>query len=186
MPLQNDVDMEAKLEKKDYVDLWKYFEDKATSIKGAMFNTITWIIGFAGALLGFIFAKLSDFDLSKASISLPMLMICISVAGLLICLFAFFALGESAKHITNNWAYADNCSKKLKELSEIVTWNEEGKRYKVMTIWNQLRIVVLLFLLAFIVILGIGASYPALGPGTKSARKTLSHQPNSTDPLTMN
>ena len=164
MTQQNDVDMEDKLEKKDYVDLWKYFEDKATSIKGAMFNTITWIIGFGGALLGFIFAKLADFDLSKASIPLSMLMISIAGAGIAICWFAFFALGESGKHIANNWAYADNCWKKIKGLSEIVPWKEEGKRYKVMTIWNQLRIVVSLFFFAFIVILAIGALYPALGP----------------------
>jgi len=42
-----------------------YFEDRAASIKGAMFKTLTWTIGFAAALLGFIFAKLSDFDTSN-------------------------------------------------------------------------------------------------------------------------
>jgi hypothetical protein len=159
MPQQKQVDMEYKLTDKDYVDLWKYFQDKATSIKGAMFNTITWIIGFAAALLGFVFAKLADFDSSKAAIPLPMLMISISIAGMVICLFAFFALNESAKHIQDNWGYADNCKQNIEALRNIVGAKEAEKKEKeaenkkkFMKIWYQLAIVVGLFLVAFIVI----------------------------------
>ena len=87
--------MDYKLTEKDYLDLWKYFQEKATGVKGAMFKTITWIIGLVAALLGFGFAKVTDFDPSKAIIPFSILMIWISGAGVLICFYAFFALGES-------------------------------------------------------------------------------------------
>jgi hypothetical protein len=167
----NDLEMGYKLEKNDYLELWKYFQDKATSIKGAMFNTITWIIGFAGALLGFIFVKVTDFELSKASIPLSLLMISISCAGIAICFFAFFALGESAKHIKNNWGYADICRDNIGGLSKIVFTQEVEKKDKVTAIWNQLAIIVLFFLVAFIVILAIGIAKPALGPRPQEAQK---------------
>jgi hypothetical protein len=35
------------------VDHWKYFEDRATALKEAMFKTVTWIMGFAAVLFGF-------------------------------------------------------------------------------------------------------------------------------------
>ena len=93
--------MEYKLKEENYLELWQYFEDKATRVKGAMFNTITWVIGFAAALLGFIFAKITDFDISKSKIPLPLLMILLSIAGLVICLYAFFGVplrGRSPAH----------------------------------------------------------------------------------------
>lgn len=145
--------MEYKLKGDDYLDLWKYFQDKATSVKGAMFNTITWIIGFAAALLAFIFANLTDYDSSKAAISLSMLVILASIAGLVICLYAFFALGESAKHINNNWDNADRCFHNIAGLREIVFPEGEEKKESVVKIWNQLRIVVFLFSAAFVGIL---------------------------------
>jgi hypothetical protein len=146
MPPQNKVDMEYKLTEKDYLDLWKYFQEKATSVKGAMFQTITWIIGFAAALLAFGFAKVTDFDPSKAVIPLPWLMVGISIAGFFICSFAFLALNESAKHIKRNWDYADNCLRNIKGLSEIVSSQVDfltkvDRKEKPMPVWlKRMRI----------------------------------------------
>jgi hypothetical protein len=153
MPIKKEVNMEYKLQNEDYLNLWKYFEDKATSIKGAMFNTITWIIGFAAALLGFIFSKITDFEPSKAEIPLSLLMILLSIAGLVICLYAFFALGESAKHINKNWMRAERCMYEIEGLNNLVLSNESENNTKVMKIWNQLRIVVSIFFASFIAIL---------------------------------
>ena len=77
--------MEYKLKYQDYLELWKYFQDKAISIKGTMFNTITWIIGFAAALLGSLFSQLTNFESSNAKISLSTLMFLVSIVGLVIC-----------------------------------------------------------------------------------------------------
>ncbi|GJQ57270.1 MAG: hypothetical protein D8M57_19410 [Candidatus Scalindua sp. AMX11] len=144
--------MEYKLKNEDYLNLWKYFQDKAISVKGAMFNTITWIIGFAAALIGFIFAKISDYDPLKAKISLPLFMIPLSIAGIVICIYAFFAQGESAKNIRKNLDSSDRCMVEIKGLDKIVAKETENQP-KFVQIWNQLRIVVSIFLTSFIAIL---------------------------------
>jgi hypothetical protein len=38
----------------DYIDLWKYFEDRGYEVKQTMLRVITWIIGFATVALGYI------------------------------------------------------------------------------------------------------------------------------------
>lgn len=149
--------MKYKVDDEDYLKLWIYFQDKATSVKGAMFNTITWIVGFTAALLGFIFASLANYDASKAIIELPTLMKLAAGAGIALCVYAFLALHESAKHIRNNWIYADHCLTNIEGLSSIVSSNglEINKKnnlgkQKLWTVWNQLRLLVTLFMLAFI------------------------------------
>ena len=58
------------MEPKEHLELWKYFNDRASSVKGAMFNTITWIIGFAAGILAFVFYNLAEFDDTNGVISL--------------------------------------------------------------------------------------------------------------------
>jgi hypothetical protein len=144
--------MSNNLNGKDYLGLWKHFEDKSTSVKSAMFNTITWLIGFAAALLAFIFANMADFDTETGVISLQMLVILASIAGLAICLYAFFTLGESSEHIIRNWDRADRCYDKVDWLSEIVPRKGEGGATEV-KICKQLSYVVWFFITAFVGIL---------------------------------
>jgi uncharacterized membrane protein YeaQ/YmgE (transglycosylase-associated protein family) len=158
--------MTYQFEDKDLLELWMYFQDRATSVKGAMFNTITWILGFAAALLGFIFAKLGASYPPTASVTLPFLVFSVSGAGILLCVYALFALRESARHIENNWRLADAHLERIPELKAIVyprygtnatkpKSNEEvKKRNQPMKIWNQLCIIVVLFLSAFALIIG--------------------------------
>lgn len=105
------------LKKQDYINLWMHFESRATSVKGAMFNTITWILGLAGALLGFIAVKLTVAYPSTAELSLGWLLIYTSMLGLALCAYAYFALRESVTHIQTNWDRSDNCKKKVSELT---------------------------------------------------------------------
>jgi hypothetical protein len=136
------------LEEKDYLKLWMYFQDRADKIKEAMFKTLTWSIGFAAALLGFIFVKLTEFEASKAKVSLSELVTIISGAGLVICLYSWFMLLESGNHIQSNWKRADKCKTHITNLGEIVD-AEPGKRRKVIKIWHQLSFIVVLFGIAF-------------------------------------
>ncbi len=66
--------MEYKLNDDDYLNLWKYFQDKATSIIGAMFNTITRILGFAAVILGFMFTNLAKYEAENAKLTLEELL----------------------------------------------------------------------------------------------------------------
>lgn len=145
--------MNYELKDEDYLELWKYFQERADKVKEAMFKTVTWTIGFAAAILGFTVARLTDFDAKKAAIDLSSMVVVTSLAGLVICLYSWFAISESAKHIRGNWERAIRCEKRVDDLPGIIRGDAEaqGKRGgKTMDIWDQLRIIVALFAVAFV------------------------------------
>jgi len=58
----------------DHIDLWKYFESRGQDLKTAMLSLITWLTGFAGAVLAFALKEGMNFKtpgplLSNASLS---------------------------------------------------------------------------------------------------------------------
>jgi hypothetical protein len=142
--------MPYKLEDDDYLKLWMYFQDRADNIKEAMFKTLTWIVGYAAALLGFIFLILTNYETTKAAVARPLIVALAAVAGLVICLYSWFALSESAKHIQRNWTHAIACGKQVDGLAAIL---RSGDNKNTMKIWDQLRIIVALFGLGFIAVL---------------------------------
>jgi hypothetical protein len=141
-----------KLKDEDYLKLWMYFQDRADNVKEAMFKTLTWTVGFAAALLGFIFVNLTSYDKLKATVALSGLVFVAAAAGLVICLYSWFMLSESGKHIQANWERADRCGLHVEDLGRIIHGDFEKNR-KTMKIWNQLRIIVALFAIAFSAIL---------------------------------
>ncbi|MHC4206336.1 MAG: hypothetical protein ACYSTT_16920 [Planctomycetota bacterium] len=145
------MEKDYEVKNRDYLELWMYFQDKAISVKGAMFNTITWLVGFATALLAFIFANLTDSDPLNGAESLLMLTIVASFAGLIICLYAFFALCEADKRIKEYWGFANEFYCKIKWSSDKILPNETEKIPAVVT---QLFGVVMLFTIVFLFILG--------------------------------
>jgi hypothetical protein len=118
-----------------------------------MFKTLTWTIGFASALLAFVFVNLTNYDAMKAKVALTTVVIAAAAAGLVICLYSWFMLSESGKHIQANWDRADRCAKQVKDLERIIH-GAKRRTPKTMKIWNQLRIIVVLFAVAFVVVLG--------------------------------
>jgi hypothetical protein len=149
--------MNDNIEEKTYLCLWKYFQDKATSVKGAMFTTVTWVLGFAAALSAFMFSNLAEYS-SDALLTIEKFALLISFAGLSLCVYAYYAISESAKHIRNNWTYADRCMTKVNGLKDIVNPNEnnekdwENRYLKGVPICKRLAIIVYLFALVFVCI----------------------------------
>jgi hypothetical protein len=146
--------MQYQLKDEDYLKLWMYFEDRAEKTKEAMFKALTWTIGFAAALLGFIGVKLTDFEASKATVTVSVVVAIIAGAGLIICLYSWVMLSEAAKHIKNNWARANRCVKEVNKLEDIIHGRTTEK---VMRIWNQLLVIVVMFAFAFAAILAWAA-----------------------------
>lgn len=107
--------------------------------------------GFAAALLGFIFVNLTNYDPSKASVALTSVVMIAAVAGLVICLYVWFMLSESGKHIQGNWERADRSRANVPELEALI--RGKGGGTSKLQIWNQLRIIVVLFALAFVLVL---------------------------------
>jgi hypothetical protein len=146
--------MKYRIKDKDYLELWKYFQDKASSVKGAMFNTITWLIGFQAGLLGFILSKQSNFNPCYSSISLSLLTFSLSFAGIILFIFSLISIHESKKHIKNNWESADKCLWRIENLDLIVKHDRKKTFFfDTFHIWNQLLFVQFIFGLAFLCIM---------------------------------
>ena len=144
--------MSYELQKEDYLKLWLYFSDRADKTQETMFSTVTWTIGFAAALLGFIFFNLVEFDSTKAKLPLSMLVGVSAAAGIVICLYSCFIIFESARHIERNWDRAKRCATKVENLEQIIL--TATRKTGAMNSWNQLLIIVALFAIAFIAVLG--------------------------------
>jgi hypothetical protein len=151
--------MPYRLEDEDYLKLWMYFQDRADAVKEAMFKTLTWIVGFAAALLGFIFVALTNYDASKAKVPLSWLVFTAAGAGIVVCVYSGFVLSESGKHIRGNWRRADRCLRHVPDLVAIVgseprtAEKDSDDGGKLLEIWQQLGIIVALFAAAFVAIL---------------------------------
>jgi hypothetical protein len=76
-----------------------------------------------------MFATLADFAPLRAVISLSMIMILVSSAGLVICLYALFALGEGAKYIRGNWDYAYRCVERIEGLRDSLSEESEEESW---------------------------------------------------------
>lgn len=136
----------------DYLGLWKYFQDRADNVKGAMFQTVTWSLGFAGAILSFIIAQLDPADLDAQA---PKTMIGLAVVGVILCTYSYILLRESRKHIRRNWDRADYCKLRLGGLDAVLEF-EPKKRpadSSLVFVWNQVFWVIVAFALLFFAII---------------------------------
>ena len=155
----------------DYFDLWKYFQAQAELLKANMFQSVTWIIGFAAAVLGFILAEFVDFEGSGIAVVNRVVAILFCVVGLVLCLYALFLLSEFAGHINRNWERSDRCLKRVDRLQIIINphsiRNPRSKkaetprnRDKWGEIWHKIGFVVSLFIIAFFVLAIVCATSP--------------------------
>lgn len=138
----------------DYLDLWKQFEERAESLKESMFQSVTWVLGFAAAVFGFTLTQFFNLDTSALIIRHRGLAILSCAAGIALCIYALFLLREFAHHIRRNWDRANKCKNKLEGIAEIINPQErEERKRKWVQIWHKIGVVVILFVLAFIVLM---------------------------------
>jgi hypothetical protein len=140
-----------KLQDADYLDLWKYFEDRADSVKEAMFNSVTWAVGFAAAVMSLAATTLIDFGGSALHLKHPILVLAAAIVGLILCAYALILISESAGHIRRNWARAQRCKDNVEGLNSLF----EAQGPRTLQVWRQIVIVVGLFITGFT---GIGVA----------------------------
>lgn len=85
--------MEQDLKDSDYLDLWRYFEDRADNVKEAMFSSVTVVLGFSGAVIGFVIDNLVD--ARQLTLSNPTAVLCASVVGIAFGVHAVIMVLES-------------------------------------------------------------------------------------------
>jgi hypothetical protein len=150
------VVMDQPHEVKDYVDLWKYFQERAETIKQNMFQTVTWLLGLSAGLLGYTLSTFVKFDTAQLSVKYPEFGLLFCALGLAICIYAGLLLHDYGSHIQSNWNRADYCKEKVAELDQIIQFrrNKAQRRVRV-PIWWQIGVIVLLFAAAFVFLGGV-------------------------------
>lgn len=131
------------------LDLWKYFEDQASKLKDAMFTLVTWMIGLASALLGFIVNEGLSSNSSKVMVVHPLLVLCLSIAGLLIVRYAFIAVREHGRHMERNFKRAEAARGGESSLPEIWEAGEKGLKGALPGVCRHLHNILWLFAVGF-------------------------------------
>jgi hypothetical protein len=150
MNSSKNTDIGRQLKGDDYLDLWKYFQSRADQLKEDMFKTVTWVIGFAATVLGFIVNKFVDFDPAKPLINHKGLAAIFCLVGLVLCLYAGVLLSEFANHISRNWERSNLCKDKVAGLSDLIKGMNLCSKRQVVPIWWRIGGVVIIFSLAFV------------------------------------
>ena len=145
-----DPDSKRPLVADDYLDLWKYFESRADDLKAQMFERVTWIIGFAAAVLGFTFDKFADLNSDALTPGQKLLAVGLCGVGLVLCAYAGLVLAEYARHIERNWARSKRCRGHLNGLLEVIKGDPPAGNSDGSKTFRQVGIFIILFALAFV------------------------------------
>jgi hypothetical protein len=86
-------------------DLWKFFEQRGAEQKESMYRFVTWIVGFAAAVLAL--AVKDGFEEGFERIAHPRLLFIFGFAGLVMVSLAFFIVRDHGRHINRTLARAD-------------------------------------------------------------------------------
>jgi hypothetical protein len=125
----------------DYVDLWKYFEDRGYEVKQTMLKVTTWIIGFAAMALCFIMKECLTYPSSGFLIKIPLMLIITSSIGLLITWYADIVIRDFGTHINRHFDRADAARRRNEALCEIWKVGDyEGRDQKAPAAKNQKRL----------------------------------------------
>lgn len=135
-----------------HVELWKYFEGRGASVKDTMFNVVTWIVGFAAVILGFIVKETITLKDNSIVVDNPSTLLVLGVAGLLVVVYAYVLIGDFSEHINQNFDRADRARDKSNSLLEIldIDKNNPNKTVKIPNICKYVLWVVWSFGLVFI------------------------------------
>lgn len=87
------------------VDLWKFFEERGVKLKDSMFQVVTWILGFAGVVLGF--AVKEGFETGLKRVAHPVLLVSLGFVGLVLLVHAVIVIRDYGRHINRTFARAD-------------------------------------------------------------------------------
>jgi len=162
-PLTTDPNQPPKYKDKlhdgDYLQLWEYFDTHDGELKQRMFQIVTWVIGFAVAILSFILATFVDTSQSAFIIKERLLAVLLCLAGLVLCGYAGLILAHYARHIEQNWGRSDECAKVIEGLSDLTKGQPEEQRTRWLVllrwklrIWSIVGIVVAFVAVAFVAV----------------------------------
>lgn len=132
----------------DHVDLWKFFANQAFEIKQAMFGAITWIVGFAAAICGFIANTCLGFEQGKIVIAQPLALLLLSTVGIFLVFYADIVLRDYGRYMQKHFDRSDRAQTGRMALDEII--GDTSDKGRVPNLCNWIRLVTWTFGLAFL------------------------------------
>lgn len=92
------------------LDLWKYFNDRMLHLKDVLLKVLTWLLGFALAIQGFMvqqkmigFTSAGFFVVQKENSTAALFF---AALGILLCIYCFYLIYAYSKIINGNWLAA--------------------------------------------------------------------------------
>ena len=134
----------------DYVQLYQFFQSRADDIKAALFGSVTWILGFAAAIMGFTVVTFFDLSAAPARIKFPWLGMIACFVGVLHCVYALLLLYDGANHIRGNWDRANKCADHVEDLPAFTLGSRKRRSFG--KVWLHMGGVVAVLLIGFIVL----------------------------------
>ena len=138
------------------IDLWKFFEDRGSKLKDSMFGVVTWIVGLASAVLGFAVKEGFATGSALTSITHPVSVVGLSIAGLLIVRFADIAVRDYGEHINRTFNRANAARNGESSPRRIWDAGQEAVGKPLPLVCRPLRRVLGFFAAAFLLLLGLG------------------------------
>ena len=138
------------------LDLWKFFEDRCSKLKESLFNTVSWVLGFSAAVLGF--AVKEGYASCSSKVGNPILMAIMALAGLLLLMHAYYIVRDYVDHINRTFNRAD--AARMGEIDPQKVWaagNVESKGDVPAACRDMFRIIGL-FAIAFLALLALAIS----------------------------
>jgi hypothetical protein len=138
------------------IDLWKFFEDKAEQQKETTFKLVTWIVGFAGVLLGFTVTQ--GFEKGFEKIAHPIMVLVFGLVGFGFALITLLIVRDHGRHIRRTERRACAAQQGKSDPQDMKEADNDAKRDPLPWICCQLLAVIAVFGLAFLG-LALFASY---------------------------
>ena len=136
----------------NYVDLWKYFEGRGSEVKATMFKVVTWILGFAALILGYIIKEYSTINSNNETSAHLWGILFLGAIGIAIAYYAKIVINDFGDHINRNFDRADASREGNLSLDEIWEAGETSHIFRkdLPAICKTLLHVSYGFLLAFV------------------------------------
>jgi hypothetical protein len=136
------------------IDLWKFFEERGAKLKESMFKVVTWIIGFAGAILAFAIKE--GFEKGMKSVTNPRLLFGLGLIGFIVLVHAVIVIRDYGRHINRTFARADATRDGESSPKKIWDAGKLGEGQSLPPICKHFLSVVGIFALGFAILVFLG------------------------------
>ena len=99
------------------LDLWKWFQDDAARVKDKMWTISAAFYTIFTTFLGFIGKYLKDEE--GLSVEQPVLVASVSLAGMILSVYAMYMISQYGKHLVSGWNRADYIKRRIEGLNEV-------------------------------------------------------------------